>query len=102
MKMGTLRSDKNSHSNLHARSKPITCSRDTERDLLAHILHRIREVGEDLVLFGVNALALGVDPPAAFAALHHPGVVIVVIVAALAERAVGTLLLLVTAVRAEG
>jgi hypothetical protein len=66
--------------------------------LLANVFHSVRQVGEDLVLFRVHTLALGMDPAPALATLHHPGVVVVVVVTSLAEWAVGSLLLLVTAV----
>jgi len=69
--------------------------------LLANEIHRLREVADDLVLFFVHVLALGVNPPAALGTLDHPGVVVVVVVAALAERTEAAFLLLQAAGRTE-
>lgn len=68
----------------------------------ADIFDGVREVAEDLVLFGVDPFAFGVDPAATLAALHHPRLVIVVVVAASAERAEAALFLLQAAGGAEG
>lgn len=69
--------------------------------LLAHVLHGVREVAEDLVLFSIYPLALGMDPPAAFGALHHPRLVVVVVITTFAKRAVAALFLLEAAGRTE-
>ena len=74
-------------------------------DLLADIFNRVWEQGEDLVLLAIQSLALCMDPPetsvevlfpeerlfdspAADATFHHGLLVVIVLVAALACRAV--------------
>ena len=64
---------------------------------LAHILHGVWQIAEHLILLGINTLTLGVNPTSALPTLHHSRLVIVVIVATLAQRAVRTLALLVAA-----
>ena len=74
-------------------------------DLLADIFNRVREQREDLVLLAVQSLALCMDPPeipvevlfpeerkinspATDATFHHGLLIVILLVAALASRAV--------------
>ena len=74
-------------------------------DLLADIFNRVREQREDLILLAIQSLTLRMDPPetsvevlfpeermldspAADAAFHHGLLIVILLVAALACRAV--------------
>ena len=82
-----------------------TKSRSGRKDLLADILHRVREEGEHLVLLPIQPLTLGVHPPdqanlschglslkqdspSTFAALNHCLFIVIVFIAAFTDGAV--------------
>ena len=70
-------------------------------NLLAKIFNGIWQIAENLVFFSVHSFTFCMDPSSALTTLHHSRLVVVIIVATLTERTVGTLLFLEAASGAE-